>query len=207
MVLAHLIAFAGSSVQAQVITLYGAVTDSTGIYADSVSLGDPVTLQFKITNLEDAFQGVFSPEEAAYSCDFSLLSISGVQRPLPNAYLFVLNGPTTTGIFGNHNWNSFPFADGGFSFYFESFDDIISSLDYFPPHIPMSEFAIHSGFYFTQGDGNDGTISWNITRYTGSFGQPASVNSPVPEPATYGLLASLAMFGVIAWRRMFSRKK
>jgi len=197
-----------SGLKAQTIVLTGHVTDRTGIYGQTVAIGDQVifSLDFSAHPPLASFDGEPSGE-TAFWVPFSLtVDTKNVVLGEDSLGVYIQHDNLTTqpegeGLFIGTGWNNDD-GQGSILQYFLSTEDIVPSPGFFPAGIPLSKFYRTDGFYSNETPGASGRIDWNIDRYTGSFNYSAPAPmSPIPEPSTYGIFAALGLVGLVISRR------
>ena len=209
-VFAALTGFFVSGLKAQAVVLTGHVTDRTGIYGETVAIGDQVIFSLDFSSRPPAsnFDPTF-PGQTAFWVPFSL-TVATENVVLGSSFLGVYlhhdaltSYPEGEGLFVGTGW--FNENPGEIVQYFLSDEDIVHSVGFFPAGIPLSKFDRTDGYYSNETPGASGRIDWEIDRYTGSYNVAMS---PVPEPSTYGIVAALGLAGLIFSRRragLFSR--
>jgi hypothetical protein len=198
-----------SSAYPQVLVLNGAITDASGIYADSISQGDPLELTLDFTRAYtygEIFKG-HTVGEADYAIFIKLTVAGGNLLPEDNSIIVSLrNNLPLEGLFIGNGWND---ANVGHDI-FQSLlspNDILPAKNIFPADIPMDAFTNTNGSFMTTnstGLVTLGRIDWDITSYTGSVPEivePPPPFYPVPEASAYGVAGSVGLIA-LAIRRV-----
>lgn len=202
-----------SSLVAQVIVLTGQVAPgSSGIYSGPFAVGDPVRVTLDLSSQTGDLLHGSDPLEQDYGIKVGL-TIHGVDIPLAAG-----NPNATMAVFSSYWYPGFGiqtralWMEGGENIFFhqDMLSDwpILTPAKTFPEGIPISDFWSTLGFLSAahvtdRSMVSDGAISWNITSYEGGD----SSFPPVPEPATYGLVASGGLAFLAFFRRRFQSPK
>lgn len=190
-VVVAVLAGSASSAWAQMIALYGTVTEASGAYAGRFLPGAPTWLEIDMAPpLTDEVPGI--PEIGIYSnrpfslrVDGDLLSTAGWTGEVA---VFCKVGGWMSGLTGDFQGpdNEEPAA---LSFALLGDTDAITSDRIIPGGIAIDSFLAREGSY----DDSDGTFSWVFVAYRSDMA--------VPEPATFGVLGAAALCLVVCGRR------
>lgn len=193
-----------STASGQVLTFFGSVDFMDGNYRSLVNPGDPVTVTIDLTPpLTDPPFYYPGPTDAVYGYRKISVAVGGLGVVTePNDSTFVQLSLNNNGDYGLSALPNITGADDQLSLNMLSKQPILSSTDYFPAGIDMSNFYQSSGFlvgYHDIGAFNGG-ISFSITSYSG-FGGVA----PIPESSTCAFVLASAALGLAVigrhWRR------
>lgn len=215
------------SLHAQVLVFSGHITSTTGILAGHFADGDPVSLSLDFTNSTDLSHGSISgvaDYEASYEFSIAGEPLSLMPPQVPNLSVFLIKTSSQQGLFISEGFSpdGAPGVEGRYvNQSVLTPQDVGATRNIFPGGIPFDKFSSTAGTYRTtvlvaHAFLTTGEINWKMDSYVGALALPDLPDqpppppppppmNPVPEPSTYGLMGSLALFGMVA--RQIKRKR